>query len=186
MDNGGLQILPQTRRKIEVEIPGQTRNLVIGFVVLFIVAAGYFVLLNYRANLFGRVDELNAKIGDIDKNRDKNKEARLVVVGKQLSNVSKLLDAHISWSQGLEKFSKLLLPQVILGSVDVNSDQKSINFSASADSFVTVARQMAAFYGDSSVKDVVINGVSAQSGGRVEFSAVIKIDAAGFLLKSAK
>ncbi len=180
---GGIQLLPQTRKKIDIVIPGQTRNLVLSMLALLVIAGGYFALLNYRNNLFARVADINTKLKQIDDSRDLIKEKELLMVGKQLVSVNSIIQAHITWSQAFEKLHKLIIPQVKLKSISVSVDRKKFSFGGSADNYTSVARQVSAFYTDSAIIDIEVGQVSVQTNGRVDFSMDVAFQTDQYLHK---
>lgn len=181
---GGIQLLPQTRKKIDVVVPGQTRNLVLSFFILILVGVGYFLLLNYRNGLFKQVDDLNAQIKQIDDSRDISKEAELLQLAKQLVGINTLVSNHVTWSQAFAKFHKLILPQVTLRSLSASVDRKKFSISGTTDNYASVARQVAAFYADPDIVDIDVGQVSVQTSGRVDFSMEIEFKPNQYLRKA--
>jgi len=184
-DIGGLQLLPETRKKIEVYVPGQNRLLKIGFLVVIIVAILYGGLFYYRSRIQGQVSDLDNQLTALENSRDKTAEKDLLAYRQYLGLAKPLLQSHIAWSVGMDRFQKLIQPQIQFESLAVNSSKGEYSFQAKAANYMTIARQIAAFYSDPNIQDVALGRVTGLSDGKASFSIKVIFDMQKILMPLA-
>lgn len=182
-DLGGLQLLPETRKKIEVHIPGQNKLVVLVVVFLALILGLYFGLGVYKQGLTSSLAGIDDQLADLEQSRDKKLEASLLGLRKQLSVVNPLLSAHLFWSGALTAVQNATQPQVQFQSINADVASKKIVVRAIAANYTTVARQIAAFYAVDSITDIILNKVQIQPAGRLEVTIQINFDADKFLIK---
>lgn len=180
-DQNGLQLLPETRRKIEVRVPGENRLIYAGITILVLMLIVVGGLYFYKNGLENTVAELDAQILNLEKDRDKKVEANLLTLSKQLSLISTLLDSHIVWSKAFGKVEGLLQPQVQFLSFAAAVSDNRFEFKALASNYTVLARQMAAFVSDDSIKDMSLTDVHVLTTGKLEFSIRLEFDKSKFL-----
>ncbi len=180
-DQNGLQLLPETRRKIEINIPGENRLIYAGTTVLVLILVLVIGLYFYRDALRTKRDVLDSSIVNLEKGRDKKVEANLLTLSKQLSLISTLLDSHVIWSRALGKVENLLQPQVQFLSFSAAVSDNRFEFKALANNYTVVARQIAAFVSDDSIKDITLTNVHILTSGKLEFSIKLDFDKNKFL-----
>ncbi len=180
-DQNGLQLLPETRRKIEVKVPGENRLIYAGTTILVLMLVVTGGLYFYRGTLEDTKSRLDAEIINLEKDRDKKIETSLLTLSKQLSLISTLLDSHIIWSKALSKIENLLQPQVQFLSFSAAISDNRFEFKALANNYTVVARQIAAFVSDDSIKDVSLTDVHVLTTGKLEFSIKLEFDKTKFL-----
>ena len=180
-DQNGLQLLPETRRKIEIKIPGENRLIYIGIAFLVLMLALIGGLYYYRSILEDRKTGLDVRIVGLEKDRDKKVETNLLTLSKQLSLISTLLDSHIVWSKALGKIEGLLQPQVQFLSFSAAVSDNRFEFKALATNYTVIARQIAAFVSDDSIKDIELTNVHVLTNGKLEFSIKLEFDKTKFL-----
>ncbi len=185
-DIGGLQLLPETRKKIEIKIPGQNRTLVLGFVALVLVIGLYFGLTVYKQSLLSAFSSIDQQLSDIEKSRDKQAESKLLDLNKQLAVVNPLISSHFLWSEAFAKIQSLVQPQVQFKTVNADALGKKILITGVAANYSTIARQIAAFYTMESVTDIILNKVQSQPTGQVELTMQLFFDLAKLPAKSIK
>jgi hypothetical protein len=181
---GGLQLLPETRKKIEISIPGQNRLLILSLVLAGLLVLTYVGLKMYENSIVSSLDPIDQELQNIEKSRDKEVETQLIGLGKQFATIKPLLDAHILWSQALTKVQRITLPRVQFQSLTSSASSKKFLFKAIADNYTTVAKQIAAFYGEDSITDLQLNRVATLTDGKVEFSMELVFDPSKFLNKA--
>ncbi len=184
-DIGGLQLLPETRKKIEISLPGQNRLLIWGLIVLALVIGLYFGLMVYRQFLFSEALAVNTKLSDLEKSRDKQAETRLLNLKNQLAVVSPLLSSHFLWSDALTKVQSLVEPQVQFKNINADAIGQKIIISAFAANYTTIAKQIASFYSIDSVTDIILNNVQSRSTG-VDFTMQLFFNDSQLLTKAKK
>ncbi len=180
-DQNGLQLLPETRRKIEIKIPGENRLVYTGIttlILIFVLTGGLYF---YKISLEDKKGELDANIINLEKERDKKIEANLLTLNKQLSLISTLLDSHIIWSKAMGKIEGLFQPQVQFISFSATVSDNRFEFKALAPNYTVVARQIAALVSDDSIKDVSLNNIHVLTSGKLEFSIKLDFDKTKFL-----
>lgn len=182
-DVGGLQLLPETRKKIEVRMPGQNRPLVFGLIFVFLVAGLYLGLMFYKNSLLSSITQVDAELAALEKSRDKKLEQKLLGLKNQLSVIAPLISSHLFWSQGLTKVQSLVQPQVQFKSINVDTSAAKIVFQATAASYTTIAKQIAAFYTDDSITDIVLNKATSLPTGNIDFTMQLIFDPNKFLMK---
>lgn len=182
-DIGGLQLLPETRKKIEIRIPGQNKFLIFSFVFSLIVLVAYFSLFSYESSLNSKSSFLDSQLSAIEKSRDKTAETNLLNLSSQLKIINPLLNNHLIWSDAFAEIQNLTLPQIQYEVLNANFDSKKYVFKATAANYTTVAKQIAAFYGSDTFTDVALDKVSSQPSGRVEFMLELIFDPNKFLIK---
>jgi len=180
-DQNGLQLLPETRRKIDIKVPGENRLIYAGITILVIMLVLVGGLYFYKNNLESKKTELDAKIISLEKDRDKKAEANLLTLSKQLTLISTLLDSHVVWSKAFSKVEGLLQPQVQFLSFSAAVSDNRFEFKALATNYTVVARQIAAFVSDDSIKDIALTNVHVLTNGKLEFSIKIEFDKTKFI-----
>ncbi|OGN02705.1 MAG: hypothetical protein A2655_03270 [Candidatus Yanofskybacteria bacterium RIFCSPHIGHO2_01_FULL_43_42] len=180
-NEGGLQLLPETRKKIEIIIPGENRLLVIGAVVLAISAALAGSLYFYNNYLEDKLVSLDGKLAALEQNRNRQSEQNILVFNKQLSMLSNLLNKHAYWTTAFSKIEGLTQSQVQFDSLIAAAADNKIDFKATAANYTTIARQIAAFLSDESITDINLSKVNILTNGRLEFTMQISFNRSKFL-----
>jgi len=180
---GGLQLLPETRKKIEVRVPGQNKPVVLSLVFAVAVLGLYFGLMFYNNSILSSVSRADEQLAALEKSRDRKLEQKLLGLKDQLSVVGPLISSHLFWSQGFSKIQSLVQPQVQFKSLNADGPAAKIIFQATAASYTTIAKQIAAFYTDDSITDIILNKASLLPGGRIDFTMQLMFDPAKFLMK---
>lgn len=178
---GGLQLLPETRKKIEIITPGENRSLIIGAIVFVIAAVLAGGLYFYKNSLENKLVFLDAEIAALEQQRNKQAEQNILVFNKQVSMLSDLLNKHYYWTTGLSKIEGLTQGQIQFDNMTAAAADNKIDFKATAANYTTIARQIAAFVSDESIRDVNLNKVNTLTNGRLEFTMQILFDKSKFL-----
>jgi len=98
-----------------------------------------------------------------------------------LTLISTLLDSHVVWSKAFSKVEGLLQPQVQFLSFSAAVSDNRFEFKALATNYTVVARQIAAFVSDDSIKDIALTNVHVLTSGKLEFSIKIEFDKTKFI-----
>lgn len=178
--NGGLQLLPEVRRSIEVKRPGENRHLIIAssfFGLVLLLTAGSFIYLN---SLRDQVTSLDVVINNLENERDKKAEDNILKVKDQLRVASDLLNNHIVWSKGLTLIQNKTSSSVKYDNLEGLTEKFS--FKGIAPSYSAVARQVSAYLSEDSIKDIEVSQIKSLTTGQVEFLAAIFFDKEKFLL----
>ena len=91
------------------------------------------------------------------------------------------MDSYVLWSKALNKIEGLLQPQVQFLSFSAAVSDNRFEFKALATNYTVVARQIAAFVSDDSIKDVVLNNVRVLTNGKLEFNIKLDFDKTKFI-----
>jgi len=185
-DRGGIQLLPETRKRIEVSVPGENKLLYIGIAIFAVVAVSYGVLRGVTATLAQEVKQKNTRIVQLNAERNVSTEEKLLSLSKQSESVQVFLANHIFWTQALAKVEQALQQQVQIQSLNATADAKTITFVALAPSYSSIARQIASLVADEGVLDVDISGARASNAGGYEFSVTLKFDETKYLKKNGQ
>ncbi|MBI2674216.1 MAG: hypothetical protein HYX22_00560 [Candidatus Yanofskybacteria bacterium] len=180
-DQGGLQLLPETRKKIEIITPGENRLLFIGAIVLAMAAVLMGGLYFYRNSLENKLESLDKEIAALEQGRNRQAEQNILVFNKQISMLSDLLDKHTYWTTAFSKIEGLTQSQVQFGTMVATVADNKIVFEATAANYTTIARQLAAFLSDEAITDVSLNKANTLTDGRLGFSVQISFDRSKFL-----
>lgn len=182
-DQGGLQLLPETRKKIELITPGENMLLTIGGVVLAIAAILAGGIYFYQTTLEDNLTSLDAEIVALEQQRNRQAEQNILVFNKQLSMLSDLLDKHVYWTAGFAKIEGLTQAQVQFDTLTADVADNEIGFEATAANYTTIARQIAAFLSNESITDVTLSRINVLTDGRLTFAMQIIFDKNKFLKK---
>lgn len=182
-DKGGLQLLPETRKRIEIQVPGENRYITIGIVVLVFIVGVTVALKLYAGTLDDQLAALDKQIADQELSRNKKAEQELLAVSQQATVMKQLLSGHIFWTNAFSRLSRLYQADMRIKSFNAVSSPSSLKFSATASSYTTVARQLASFLADDGVKDVTLGNIRSSETGAVEFSVELIMDTQKLLLK---
>ena len=180
-DKGGLQLLPETRKKIDIKVPGQNRLIYIGVVLIAIVLIAYGGLAWYSSSLSGKISDADAQLVALEKQRDKKGEQKLLTLSKQVGITNQIVNNHIYWSAGLTHIEMALQNKIQFKSFAGVLGEDSFHIRALSDNYTTIAKQLAAFVADDSITDVTLDGVSTLTNGQLDFNTKVSFDPAKFL-----
>jgi hypothetical protein len=183
-EKGGLQLLPETRRKIEITTPGENKPIIIGGVVLllmFILSGGLYF---YKKSLEKKIDSINSEIIEVENQRDKKIEENIIILNRQIQLLTNLLDSHVYWTKGLSKLESLMQNQVRLENLSVDVNRGSVIFKAITNNYTTLARQIASFLSDDSINDIKLGNVNVLNDGNLSFNLEVQFNKNKFILKN--
>ncbi len=183
VERGGLQLLPETRKKIEITTPGENRLITIGsviFIAAVVLAGGMYL---YQNTLENRLMSLDAEIVTFEQQRNKQAEQNILVFNKQVSMLSNLLNDHIYWTSAFSKIESLTQVQVQFNTMTATATTNKLGFEALATNYTTVARQIAAFLSDDSITDISLDQVNTLTNGQLKFKMQLTFDRRKFLNK---
>lgn len=180
-DHGGIQLLPETRRKIEIKTPGENRWLYAGVTVVILVVIAVGGLLFYKGGLEEKLAQLDSDLAKLEEQRDKKVENNLLILDKQLSLITKLLNNHIFWTKALGKIEVLTNPQVQYQTFVGGVDDGKLELKALTFNYTLLAKQIAAYVSDDSIKDVDLSDVHVRTDGKLEFSLKLTFDKNKFI-----
>jgi len=183
MPEGGLiQLLPETRRKLEIKLPGENRPvyLAMGFLVLvFLVFGGLKI---YSSSLKDNLTSLDQEATALETKRDRAFESELLVLNKRFALSSGLINEHIVWSGALSKLQNLMPKQSQMDTFFADTQAGKIELKGKAISYTVIAQQIASFLTDESVVDIDLNKINSLSSGMLEYDMKIVFDKNKFLV----
>jgi len=156
---------------------------VVAGVVVFLGSLAYEMKVKFSIE---REKELNIVLGETIKTYDEleNEDS---VLSKKVEALSSLLENHISWKDFLEKLEKETIPEVSYLDMAA-STSGSINISATAKDYTSLARQMTVFQKVDWIKKLDITGASYSKESEstdkgVSFDMAITVDKEIFAMK---
>lgn len=168
-----LKLLPGTKRKLGIKVPGENRLLYIGSAILGAVLVTMFALGNYRSSLEKQLGRLSDQLTESERSRDKKGERNLKILQERMTLVSSILEEHIYWTRAFSLIESLLQGQVRFQSFSGFTDDSKISIQGQATSYTVLAKQLAAFFTDPSVVDISLGKASVSPDGTVEFGLEI-------------
>lgn len=145
------------------------------------IAIGVFVLVvfailnQYGANLTGQIAKLDGQLDQTEAQRNKTQEQTLLDAQQQSRTMKTVLSSKAYWTQALTAMEQMMQSSVTLTTLDASATKGTIGFSATADTYTSVAKQLAAFAAGTGINDVSVSSVKS-SQGRIEFQGVLTID----------
>lgn len=135
----------------------------------------------YSNSLSNQITADDEQLATLEKQRDKKAEQSLITLSKQIDITNQILKNHVYWSVGLSKIESALQNNIQFKSFSGILSEGRFNIRALGDNYTTIAKQLAAFVADDSVKDVTLDGVNALTSGKLDFNAKIEFDKTKFL-----
>jgi len=178
-----IQLLPETRKKIEIKVPGENRMLICGIVATILVAGLFFGLKMHLTSLEEQISQINQEIAELEIQRNKKAEKDLLALGERISVASSIVNDHILLTKAFEKIESLLSRQVQVLSLEVSVGSKNIKLNMVATTYTAIAKQIAAFLADDVMEDVVVGKISPGSGGLLEFGMELDLASSKFFKK---
>ena len=178
-----LQLLPGTKKRLGIKVPGENRFLYIGSAILGAILVSMFALGRYQASLENQVKNVNEQLSALEQKRDKKGEQDLKLFKDRVAITSDLLDQHIYWTQAFSTMVGLLQSNVRFKnfSADTSTGKMSINIQAA--SYTALARQVASFLTEESISDLSLGKISAETAGYLETGIEIKFNKQKLLQK---
>ncbi len=181
---GGVQLLPETERRPTLKSYTSGNGyfwtgIALGVAVIIIGA----ILGGYAANLNDQIAALDGKLDQSERSRDTAVEQTLLDAQRQAKLMRSLLISKVYWSQALDQMDRMMQSSVTLTRLEGSAVKGAIDFSASAPDYASVAKQLAAFAAGNGVSDLVVNAVTADPNGLIDFDGTLTIDTATLLNK---
>lgn len=173
---GGVQLLPETeRRPTLASYTSGNRYFWTGVVIGVFVLVVFAILSGYASSLNDQIAKLDGQLDQTEAQRDKTSEQALLDAQQQSRTMKTVLGSKAYWSQALAQMELMMQSSVTLTSLDASATKGTIGFTATAGSFSSVAKQLAAFAAGTGISDISLNSVRSTQGG-VEFQGVLTID----------
>ncbi len=179
----GLQLLPGTKKKLGIKVPGENKFLYIGSAILGAVLVTSFALARYEKSLGGKIENINSQLLTIEQQRDKEAETSLSILKKRLDLTGNFIDNHKYWTKALSRITSLLQKEVQLISFSGGTEENSIGIEGYALSFTVLARQIASFLTDDAIQDLTLGLTDPTSNGTIRFTMILTFDRSKTLYK---
>mgnify|MGYP001602711339 CR=1 FL=1 len=115
----------------------------------------------------------------------KKVEENLLTLNKQLTMTTGLLNNHIFWSKALAKVEALTQGQVQFSTFNALAEEGRFEIKAFATNYTVLARQIAAYVSEDSIKDIDLSNVHTLTNGKLEFTIRIIFDKNKFIRDQA-
>lgn len=178
----GLQLLPGTKKRLGIKVPGENRFLYIGSAILGAILVTIFALNRQESSLMAQIASLNDQITSLEQSRNKNDESDLRLIKDRLAVTGNLIKEHTYWTQAFYWLGSSLQSGIQITAMSIGVDSK-LSLVGKADSYTTIARQISSFLTDSKVKDIDIGALSPSSDGTIEFSMELELNVKSIILK---
>lgn len=184
MPQNGIQLLPESRKEIEVKIPGENRLLFLGSAVLIIVVVLFVGLNLYVSSFQAKIDSLDSELKILDSQRDKPAEQLILLAKDQFTAVEGIVSNHIVWSHILRKFQIKTSPQFQFKVMKGSFAENKADIEAEAANYTVIARQISSYLSEEIVKDIKLNEIKLLPSGRISVNMRIIFDQKDILLKT--
>lgn len=170
MNNGDLQLLPSQKRHFSFGgFSGKSLLFLVSLALIMLAGIGYGVVLYSIGTTMDSIHDVDDQIAEAYRTRDKSQEEKLLNLAKQLGTTRVLLASHIRWSRDFSAVQALIEPRVTFSTLETDTAKRTYSFHAVADSYATVAHQIAAFYRSEAITDVTLTKVGSVGTGGIEF-----------------
>ncbi len=187
-DRSEFQLLPNQQKSL-LTIRSHQRSLSFILAIAFgvLVGAAYLGLRIYRSSIVRQIAIIDEELQKVESNRNREIESTLLGFNDKLTTLAKIMAQQSFWSQGLRKFSTMIDPKIRFDSLSVDSDKRTYTFKATADSYETIAKQLAVFYASPDILDVLFTGATKdQKTGKVQFDLVVTFKSGTFIYTAQK
>ena len=179
---GTISLLPESRRKLEIKIPGEKRPIYYGASVVLLVLLIFGGLKLFSSALTGKLSEIENAISLSEGQRDKKFEQEALVLKKQFSLAGNILTKHLIWSNALTVVQNLTPPQVQIETFLGDAHEARLDIKGRSVNYTTIAKQIAALLSNEAVLDVSLDKVATFSSGVLEYNMRIFFNKDKFLL----
>jgi len=182
-ENEEVQLLHESGQIQTTHNTGSNRSMIYAGAFLAFVVLVWGGLYFFKSSIESQVVDLKSEIAIIELARDNEAEIQVLSFYKQLKAANQLLSEHVVWSKAFSKLSELVEPSVVFDNLQTSLEDQRFTFTASTDSFTSVARQISAFYADESIKSINVGNISTDTDGRAGFSVIVEFIKKDFLLQ---
>lgn len=180
-ESGGLQLLPESRRRVGIKGKKKRGSIVLGIFLVVIIAGAYIAADFYLTSLNDELAGLDGQVLAIEQRRDKEAERDIRILNSQLSLIGSLLGRHIFWTKGFDKIERLTVPQLEYLSLNADAEKGEITARVQAPSYSELAKQISAYFADETINGVDASGIVLLANGGIGANLLIKFDKSNFL-----
>lgn len=179
-----LQLLPGTKKRLGIKVPGENRFLYVGSAILGATLVTIFTFSRYQASLETQIKQMNDQLITLEQARDKEGEQNLRLVKDRVELTGKLLNEHVYWTEALSTIVNLLQSNTRFKSFSADVNAGTIGISIQVSSYTVLARQVASFLTEEGISDISLGRISPASSGVLETTLDIKFDKAKLFYKN--
>ena len=183
IDKEQFQLIPETKKKLGIKVPGENRFLYVSSVILGAVLVTSFAFNRYEASLFSKLTSVTDQLIELEQKRDLKSEKDLEILQHQIENTATLVDEHIYWTKGLSKITNLMQSGVQINSLNYDGLGK-VSMDVLASNYTVLAKQIASFVYDDNIKDVSVSKITPFPNGNLKFDLVLLVDELKLIKKS--
>lgn len=183
-DNQIIQLLPESRREIEVKIPGENKPLFLGLGAVGIVLVLFLGLQFYSSSFQNKINELDIESKALDSRREKDTEDKIILLKDQFNKVGNILDNHVILSYLFKKIQAKTSPQIQFKSIKISLTDQKVDSEAEVANYTVLARQIVSYLSDEMIKDVKINEAKVFPNGRLGINMTLVFNAGDLMLKA--
>lgn len=135
-------------------------------IITAIICAGFF---SYKKTLSGKSSDLDNEIDRIDQKIGDELDIEVISFQKHLSNLKKMLNDHIYYSNVFSLIEKNTVPTVSFESFSGDVSNKNIQLKGKAISFSSLAKQVVAFRESEEISKLDFSSASIGTDGGIDF-----------------
>lgn len=150
---------------------------VLAVVLLALSLLAYGGLFLYQRPLIDQLQDLQAEIEEVKKQRDEDFEEEAESLYAVLKSLNPLLENHLYWSNIFSKIEELTVPRVSFadfnGTIAESGGSPSVTLSGKTAGYTYLAKQMKSFSQEELVSDIKVSGIQLSTEGGIEFGLYI-------------
>jgi len=174
MDQRDVFARPQLRKRAPFVLRGQ-QVLFLAATLVFIATGGTWLgVYFYSGRLLNINADLRSQISSLEEDLDPNLIKELVNISNGLASARTLIKNHLLTSNVFEFLEKNTHPKVAYGSISYSAGSRKMDLSATAASYLVLARQINVFESSPVVNKVSFGGLSIKEDRSVGFSLGIE------------
>ena len=144
-------------------------------ILVFILTGGTWLgIYFYSGRLLSVNADLRSQIASLEEDLDPNLIRELVSISNNLASARGIIKNHLLTSNVFEFLEKNTHPKVAYGSISYSAASKKMDLSATAVSYLVLARQINVFESSPMVNKVSFGGLAITEEGNVKFSLGIE------------
>lgn len=170
-----FQLIPGTKKKLGIKVAGENKFLYISSAILGAVLVTSFAFNRYEVSLSNKLTSIDSQLTELEQQRDLKREKDLKTIQHQIENTSALMGDHIYWTKGLSRIASLMQSGVQINDLSYDGLGK-VSMDVLALNYTVLAKQIASFIYDDSVKDVSVSKIISFPNGSLKFDLVLFVD----------
>ena len=182
--NEKLQLLPGTKKRLGIKIPGENRFLYIGSAILgaAIVIALWFNFNNQAMQ--SQIKSVDEQLFALEQKRNKKAEDSINTTRQQILLATQLIDNHTYLTKAFSRIENMTREDVQIKDIAYNLSTDKMAVTMRATGYSVIARQLASLLSDDNITDVLLGKMTPDPGGTIEFSFEIAYNRTKLLKKN--